>query len=94
MLTAEYSRKVSAGLMLGLGLLEENQHGEVRIAALLLVSFVAAVFVAEKFYIVFDATLHGCTIMTAEPTDKIQHKILGKNQSKAEAEKAIASMKC
>ena len=80
--------------MLGLGLLEENQHAEVRIAALLLVSFVAAVFVAETFYIVFDATLHGCTITTAEPTDKIQHKILGKNQSKAEAEKAIASMKC
>ena len=36
--------------MLGLGLLEENQHAEVRIAALLLVSFVAAVFVAETFW--------------------------------------------
>ena len=63
------------------------------IAALLLASFVAAVFAAETFYIVFDTTLHGCTITTVEPTDKIQHKILGKYQSKAEAEKAIASMK-
>jgi hypothetical protein len=62
-------------------------------AALLLVSLVAAVFAAETFYIVFDTTLHGCTITTLEPTDKIQHKILGKYQSKAEAEKAIASMK-
>ena len=63
------------------------------IAAVLLVSFVAAVFAAETFYIVFDATLHGCTIATAEPTDKTRYKVLGTYKSKAEAEKAIASMK-
>ena len=63
------------------------------IAAVLLVSFVAAVLAAETFYIVFDATLHGCTIATAEPTDKTQYKVLGTYKSKAEAEKAIASMK-
>jgi hypothetical protein len=63
------------------------------IAALLLVSFVAPLLAAETFYIVFDATLHGCTIATAEPSDKSRHKILGKYQSQAEAEEAIASMK-
>jgi hypothetical protein len=75
------------------GSLRRTNMQKFLIAALLLVSFVAAVFAAETFYIVFDATLHGCTIASAEPSDTIQHKILGKYQSKAEAEKAIASMK-
>jgi hypothetical protein len=58
-----------------------------------LASFVAAVLAAETFYIVFDATLHGCTIGTAEPADKTRYKVLGTYKSEAEAEKAIASMK-
>jgi hypothetical protein len=60
-------------------------------AAVLLVSFAGAVLAAETFYVVFDATLHGCTIATAEPTDKTHYKVLGTYKSKAEAEKAIAS---
>ena len=40
------------------------------IAAVLLGSFAGSILAAEMFYIVFDATLHGCTIATAEPTDK------------------------
>jgi hypothetical protein len=63
------------------------------IAAVLLGSFAGAVLGAEPFYIVFDATLHGCTIATAEPTDKTHYKVLGTYKSKAEAEKAVASMK-
>ena len=63
------------------------------IAAVLLVSFVASVLAAETFYIVFDTTLHGCTIATAEPADKTHYKVLGTYKSEAEAEKAIASMK-
>ena len=63
------------------------------IAAVLLSSFATSVLAAEAFYIVFDATLHGCTIETAEPTDKTHYKVLGTYKSKAEAEKAIASMK-
>jgi hypothetical protein len=63
------------------------------IAAVLLMSFVTAVLAAETFYIVFDVTLHGCTIATAEPNDKTKYKVLGSYKSKAEAEKAIASMK-
>jgi hypothetical protein len=63
------------------------------IAAVLLVSFATSVLAAEAFYIVFDATMHGCTIVTAEPTDKTQYKVLGTYKSEAEAKKAIASMK-
>ncbi|MEZ0277830.1 MAG: hypothetical protein ACAH04_01335 [Methylibium sp.] len=63
------------------------------IAAVLLVSFAGSVLAAETFYIVFDATLHGCTITTAEPSDKTHYKVLGTYKSEAEAEKAIASMK-
>jgi hypothetical protein len=37
--------------------------------------------------------MKGCTIATAEPADKTRYKVLGKYQSNAEAEKAIASMK-
>ena len=63
------------------------------IAVVLLVSFAGSALAAETFYIVLDATLHGCTIATAEPTDKTHYKVLGTYKSKAEAEKAIASMK-
>jgi hypothetical protein len=63
------------------------------IAAVLLVSFAGSVLAAETFYIVFDATLHGCTIATAKPSDKTRYKVLGTYKSEAEAEKAIASMK-
>ena len=63
------------------------------VAAALVASFTAPVMAAETFYIIFDNTLKGCTIASAEPTDKIRHKVLGNYQNKAEAEKAIASMK-
>ena len=63
------------------------------IAALLLVSFGGSVRAAETVYIVFDVTMHGCTIATAEPTDKTQYKVLGTYKSEAEAKKAIASKK-
>ena len=63
------------------------------LAVVLGVCFVSAVLAAETFYIVFDATLHGCTIATAEPLDKTHHKVLGTYKSEAEAAKAIASMK-
>ena len=63
------------------------------LAAVLLVGIAVSVLAAETFYIVFDATMHGCTIATAEPTDKTQYKVLGTYKSEAEAKKAIASMK-
>ena len=63
------------------------------LAAVLLVGIAVSVLAAETFYIVFDATMHGCTIATAEPTDKTQYKVLGTYKSESEAKKAIASMK-
>ena len=63
------------------------------IAVVLLVSFVGSALAAETFYIIFDTTMHGCTIATAEPSDKTQYKILGTYKSEAEAKKAIASKK-
>jgi hypothetical protein len=42
---------------------------------------------------VFDSTMKGCTIETTEPTDLARYKVMGKYNSEAEAEKAIASMK-
>jgi len=63
------------------------------LAVVLVVSFVSAALAAETFYIVFDSTLHGCTIATAEPLDKTHYKVLGTYKSEAEAEKAIASKK-
>jgi len=63
------------------------------IAAVLVVSFTAPVLAVEIFYVIFDNTMNGCTIVTTEPTDKARYKILGKYTSNAEAEKAIASMK-
>ena len=63
------------------------------LTAVLLVSFVGSALAAETFFIVFDATLHGCTISTAEPTDKTHYKVLGTYKSEAQAKKAIASMK-
>ena len=46
-------------------------------AAVLVVSFTAPVLAAETFYVIFDNTLKGCTIVTTEPTEKARYKILG-----------------
>jgi hypothetical protein len=63
------------------------------IAAMLVVGLAAPVLAEETFYIVYDGTMKGCTIVTTEPTDKARYKVVGTYKSNAEAEKAIASMK-
>ena len=47
----------------------------------------------ETFYVMFDNTMKGCTIMTSEPSDKQRYKMMGKYGSKADAETAMHSMK-
>jgi hypothetical protein len=47
----------------------------------------------RTYYIVHDNTLNGCTIVTTEPSDEARYKVMGRYNSEAEAEKAIASMK-
>jgi hypothetical protein len=62
-------------------------------AAVLFLGFALQALAAETFYVIFDNTLNGCTIVTTEPTDTARYKILGRYDSNAKAEKAIASKK-
>ena len=63
------------------------------IAAFLIMSFTVPTLAAETFYVIFDNTLKGCTVVTAEPSDKVRFKVLGTYKSEAEAEKAMPSLK-
>ena len=63
------------------------------VAAVLIASFSAPVLAVETSFIMFDNTMKGCTIMTTEPTDKVRYKMMGKYNSKAEAETAMHAMK-
>jgi len=63
------------------------------VAAVLIASFSAPVLAVETNFIMFDNTMNGCTIMTTEPTDKVRYKMMGKYNSKAEAETAMHAMK-
>ena len=63
------------------------------VAAVLIVSFSAPVLAVETFYIMFDNTMKGCSIMTTEPTDKARYKMMGKYDSEGAATTAMSSMK-
>ncbi len=63
------------------------------IAAAVIAGIAAPAFAVETFYIMFDNTMKGCTIMTSEPTDKGRYKMMGKYGSQADADKAMAEMK-
>jgi hypothetical protein len=63
------------------------------IAAALIAGIVSPALAVETYYIMFDNTMKGCTIMTSEPTDKARYKMMGKYGSKDEADKAMAGMK-
>ena len=49
-------------------------------------------FAVETFYIMFDNSMKGGSIMTEQPTGT-QYKMMGKYNTKAEAETAMKSMK-
>ena len=63
------------------------------IAALILMSSTFPILAAETFYVIFDKTLKGCTVVTAEPSDKSRYKVLGTYNSEAEAENAMPTLK-
>jgi hypothetical protein len=63
------------------------------IAAVVIAGFAAPAFAVETFFIMYDNTMKGCTIMTSEPTEAGRYKMMGKYGSKADAEKAMADMK-
>lgn len=62
------------------------------IAAALIVGFSVPALAVETFYVMFDNSMKGCSIMTTEPTGS-KYKMMGKYGSKADAEKAMHSMK-
>ena len=62
------------------------------IAAALIASFATPVLAVETFFIMFDNTMKGCSIMTTQPSGS-QYKMMGKYSSKAAAEAAMKTMK-
>ena len=63
------------------------------LAAILAGCVITSVQAEEMFYIVYDKTMHGCTIVTNEPSDKTRYKTEGRYKTESEAEKAITSVK-
>jgi hypothetical protein len=62
-------------------------------AAVLIASLATPAFAVETFFIMFDNTMKGCTIMNSQPSDTHRYKLMGKYGSKADAETAMHSMK-
>ena len=62
-------------------------------AAILTSGAITSVQAEDMFYIVYDKTMHGCTIATTEPSDKSRYKTEGRYKTESEAERAITSIK-
>jgi hypothetical protein len=63
------------------------------LAAILTRGAITSVQAEDMFYIVYDKTMHGCTIVTTEPSDESRYKTEGRYKTKSEAERAITSLK-
>ena len=62
------------------------------IAAMLIAGMSAPAFAVETFYIMYDNTMKGCSVMTTKPTDA-KYKMMGEYKSQAEADAAMKTMK-
>ena len=62
-------------------------------ASVLISGAITSVQAEDMFYIVYDKTMHGCTIVTTEPSDESRYKTEGRYKTKSEAERAITSLK-
>jgi hypothetical protein len=62
------------------------------VTAALVIGLATPALAIETFYIMFDNTLNNCSIMDKESTDA-KYKMMGKYNSKAEAEAAMKTMK-
>ena len=65
---------------------------EYLVAAALVIGLTTPVLAVETFYIMFDNTMKGCSVMTTKPTDA-KYKMMGEYKSKAEADAAMKTMK-
>lgn len=63
------------------------------LTAILASGVITPVQAEDVFYIVYDKTMHGCTIVTTEPSDKTRYETKGRYKTESEAEKAITSVK-
>ena len=63
------------------------------VAAILISGAITSVQAEDVFYIVYDKMMHGCTIVTTEPSDKTRYKTEGRYKTESEAERAITSVK-
>ena len=63
------------------------------VVTILFVGLTSPALAEETFYIIYDSTMKGCTIVTTEPSDKARYKTVGRFKSESEAEKAITSIK-
>ena len=55
-------------------------------AAILISGAITSVQAEDTFYIVYDKTMHGCTIATTEPSDKSRYKTEGRYKTESEVE--------
>jgi hypothetical protein len=63
------------------------------VAAILTSGAITSVQAEDMFYIVYDKTKHGCTIVITEPSDNTRYKTEGRYKTESEAERAITSVK-
>ena len=61
-------------------------------AAALIVGFSVPAFAVETYYIMYDNSMKGCSVMTTKPTGS-QYKMMGEHKSQEEANAAMKSMK-
>ena len=62
-------------------------------AAILISGAITSVQAEDMFDIVYDKTMHGCTIVTTEPSDKSRYKTEGRYKTESEAERVIISIR-
>jgi hypothetical protein len=72
--------------------LKEYSMKKYLVAAALIVGFSVPAFAVETFYIMYDNSMKGCSVMTEQPTGT-QYKMMGKYNTKAEADAAMKTMK-
>ena len=62
------------------------------VAAALIVGFSVPAMAVETFYVMFDNSMKGCSVMTIKPTGS-HYKMMGEYTSKDVADTAMKSMK-
>jgi hypothetical protein len=62
------------------------------VAAAMIVGFSVPAMAVETYYIMYDNSMKGCSVMTTKSTDA-KYKMMGEYKSQAEADAAMKTMK-